>query len=520
MTIVAAGTINTAAIIVPDLYVQIVAPKNYLINGVPTNRVGVVGTASWGPVNQPTIIGDMPSYVTQFGAPVSRKYDAGTHVATAVQQGATDFRVVRVTDGTDVAASSTGVSTCITFAAKYTGSLGNNLTVQIATGSKANSFKAIVGVPGGVPEVYDNITGSGNAFWVAMTNAINKGVGVLRGASNLIVATAGSGATAPSAVTCTFTGGTDGNAVTASNVVGVDTTPRKGLYALRGQGCSLLVMSDLDDSTQWTTVDGVALTEGMYAIQTGPSGDTISNAVSTKATAGLDSYSTKLLFGDWVLWNDPFLGQQRYVSPQGFMAGRLANLSPERSGLNKQMFGVVGTQKSNSTAATYSTAELTALIQAGIDVITNPGAGGIAQWCSRVGHNSSSNAAVQGDNYTRMTNFIAATLDAGMGIYVGEVINLDLARNVKSTLTAFLMALVGQGLLGQDVDDGGLPFGVICNIGPGTNNPPERTKLGYFQADVQVQYMAINEKFIVNLEGGQTVTVNRQTTQVGQITSF
>jgi hypothetical protein len=107
-----------------------------------------------------------------------------------------------------------------------------------------------------------------------------------------------------------------------------------------------------------------------------------------------------------------------------------------------------------------------------------------------------------------------------MGIYVGEVINLDLARNVKSTLTAFLMALVGQGLLGQDVDDGGLPFGVICNIGPGTNNPPERTKLGYFQADVQVQYMAINEKFIVNLEGGQTVTVNRQTTQVGQITSF
>lgn len=520
MTIVAQGSINTAALVVPDLYVQIVAPQNYLINGVPTGRIGVVGTAAWGPTNQPVIIGDMPSYVLAFGAPVARKFDMGTHVATAVQQGAQDFRCVRVTDGTDVAASSTGVSTCITFAAKYTGSLGNNITVQIATGSKAASFKAIIGVPGGQPEVYDNITGSGNAFWVNLANAINKGAGVLRGASNLVVATAGVGTTLPSAVTCTFTGGTDGNGVTSSNVVGVDTTPRKGLYALRGQGCSLLVMSDLDDSTQWTTVDGVAQFEGMYAIQTGPSGDTISNAVTTKATAGLDDWSSKLLFGDWILWNDPFLGQARYVSPQGFVAGRLANLSPERSGLNKILYGVAGSQKSNSTAATYSTAELTALIQAGIEVVTNPGAGGVAYWCPRVGHNSSSNAAVQGDNYTRMTNFIAATLNAGMGVYVGEVINQELAFNVKSTLTSFLMALVGQGLLGQDVDDGGLPFSVICDIGPGTNNPPERTKLGYFVANVQVQYQAINEKFIVNMEGGQTVTVQRQTTRVGHVTAF
>lgn len=516
--IVAQGTINTAALVVPDLYVQIVPPQNYMLNGAPSNVVGVVGTAAWGPVNQPVIVGDMPAYARLFGSPVNRKYDAGTHVATAIQQGANNFRVVRVTDGSDLAAVSVGVATCITFTAKYTGSLGNNLTVQLTTGSKANSWKAIVGVPGGQAEQYDNIVGTGNAFWVALAAAINFGTGVLRGASQLITASALSGSTAPSAATYTFTGGTDGaSSVTSANIVGADVTPRTGIYALRSQGCSILVPADCDDSTRWTTIDGVALAEGMYSIVCGPSGDTIANAVTVKATAGLDSYATKMMFGDWILWNDPFLQLQRYVSPQGFVAGRLANLSPEQSSLNKPLYGVVGTQRSNSTAATYSNAELQTLILAGIDVITNPGAGGVPIWTVRVGHNSSSNAAINGDNYTRLTNFIATSLNVGMGYFCGLPINIDLAQGVYSTLSNFFLTLVGQRILGQDVDDNGLPFGVICGLGKGTNNPPERTKLGYFQADCSVQYQAINEKFIVNLQGGQTVTVTRQTTQAGQI---
>lgn len=516
--IVPAGTLNTAALVVPDLYVQIVPPANYLMNGRPSNTVGIVGTAAWGPVNQPVIIGDMPSYVQAFGSPVARKFDAGTQLATAVQQGADSFRVVRVTDGTDVAASSTGVPTCITFAARYTGSLGNNLTVQLATGSKSGSWKAIIGVPGGQPELFDNISGTGSAFWVALAAAINSGTGVLRGPSKLVVATALAGSTAPLAATYTFSAGTDGTAtLTSAGIVGVDTSPRTGIYALRSQGCSVLLPADLDDTTTWTTVNGLALQEGMYAILTGPSGDSIASAVTAKQTAGLDSYACKLMLGDWILWNDPFLQLPRYVSPQGFVAGRLANLSPEQSSLNKTLYGVVGSQRSNSTSATYSSAELAVLELAGIDVITNPGAGGLSMWTCRIGHNSSSNASINGDNYTRLTNFIASSLNAGMGYYIGKPINLALAQGVSATLNSFLLNMLGQGLLGTDVDDNGLPYSVICNIGPGTNNPPSRTKLGYFQADVQVQYMSINEKFIINLQGGQTVTVTRSTTQNGQV---
>lgn len=518
--IIAQGTINTASLVVPDIYVQIVPPQNLLIAGTPTNIIGIAGTAAWGPVNQPVIIPDMPSYVRQFATPVPRKYDMGTHVATAIQQGANSFRCVRVTDGTDVAATSTGVATCITFTALYSGTAGNNLTVQLMTGSKAGSYKAIVGVPGGLPEQFDNITGTGNAFWVALANAINNGTTVLRGPSQLITAQAGSGATAPSAGIYTFTGGTDGVAsFSTANLIGADITPRKGIYALRNQGCSILVVSDCDDSTQWTTIDGLASQEGLYAIQTGPSGDTISNAVTTKQTAGLDDFSSKMMFGDWILWNDPFLLLQRYVSPQGFVAGRLANLSPEQSSLNKRLYSVVGSQRSNSTAMSYSNAELVVLEQAGIDVIANPGAGNLYFWTVRIGHNSSSDEATNGDNYTRMTNFIASSLNAGMGLYIGRPINPALQQGVSSTLNSFLLGMLGQGMLGLDVDDGGLPFSVVCGLGPGTNNPPWRTKAGFFQADVSVQYMAINERFIINLQGGQTVTVTRQTFSFGQVTA-
>src|ERR1700761_3703370 len=88
MPIVQQGSINTTALIVPDLYVQIVPPQNLVLNGVPTNVLGVVGTASWGPVGHPVIVGTMADYAQQFGSIVPRAYDMGTQVATAVQQGA------------------------------------------------------------------------------------------------------------------------------------------------------------------------------------------------------------------------------------------------------------------------------------------------------------------------------------------------------------------------------------------------------------------------------------------------
>jgi phage tail sheath protein FI len=176
--------------------------------------------------------------------------------------------------------------------------------------------------------------------------------------------------------------------------------------------------------------------------------------------------------------------------------------------LNKPLYSVVGTQISgvpnSGQSTTYSDAELQTLFQAGIDVIANPQPGG-SYWGVRCGHNTSSNPATNGDNYARMTNYIAATLAAGMGGFVGQVINSSLFQQIRSTQLSYLQSLLGQGILGSL--DGSLPFSVICDA---SNNPISRTSLGYVQSDCQVQYQGINEKFIVNVEGGQTVIVQSQ----------
>jgi uncharacterized protein len=510
MPVVQQGSINTTALIVPDLYVQIVPPSVTLLNGLPTNILGIVGTATWGPVNAPTIVGNMAQYAQQFGAIQARKYDMGTAVAAAVLQGANNFKCVRVTDGTDVAASIVVQTSCITFTSKYTGTLGNSATVTIAAGSQANTSKVMVTMPNMVPEVFDNI-GSGltaNALWVAIANAINNGISGLRGPSQFIVATAGVGTAAPTLTSYTLTGGTDGaTTITGSVLVGVDTVPRKGMYALRNTFTSIAMLADCDDTTTFTNQVAFGLSEGIYMVGVTPAGDAISTAVTNKASAGIDSYAFKYLFGDWVYFNDTVNNQIRLISPQGFVAGRLANLSPEQSSLNKPLYGIVGTQKSYQNQ-TYSGAELQSLGLAGIDVITNPIPAG-SMFGVRFGHNSSSNAVTNGDNYTRMTNYIAYTLNAGMGLFIGQLQSATVRRNAAATISSFLSNMEQQGMIGAV--NGGPSFSVQIDA---ANNPMPRVALGYMQADVKVIYLSIIEKFLINVEAGQSVQVNRQTTQL------
>jgi len=513
------GSINTTSLIVPDLYVQIVPPQNLVLNGVPTNIVGVVGTASWGPVDEPAIVGSMADYAQVFGPIVPRQHDMGTQIATAVQQGAQNFRCVRVTDGTDAAAYSVVPGTNASVAAVCTGSLGNRITITLGTGSQPNTWKLSVLLPGFAPEVYDGLSGNGAAFWTGLAAAVNTGMGPQRGPSALVVASAGGSTASPAPFSLTLgssSAGADGaSSVGSSQLIGADTPARSGLYALRGQGCGIALLADCADSATWTTQAGFGLQEGIYMILTTPPGDTIANAVTTIAAAGLNRYAAKLMFGDWLWWSDQVNNTVRLVSPQGFAAGRLANLSPEQSSLNKPIYGIIGSQRTGTPGSgqntAYSSADLSALLAAGIDLICNPQPAG-SFWGVRGGRNTSSNPATDGDDYTRLTNYIAETLAAGMGQYVGQVINSNLFNQIRSTQLSFLNNMLGQGLLGST--DGSIPFSVICDA---SNNPSSRTGLGYVQSDAQVQYQAINERFIVNVEGGQTVQVSRQTLPTGQV---
>ena len=661
--IVQAGQINVAALQVAGVYIQIVPPQ-LLINGVPTNVAGLVGSAAWGPVNSPTIVGGYSNYAAQFGDMVPRKYDAGTHVWNAYQQGnQVVFQMVRVTDGTDTAATISIQSGALVLTSKYTGSLGNKQQVTIGAGSAANSQRATLITPGVLPEVFDNIlqgvasiavtagtvytsvpsltfgaptiaggvqasagaslvtygtptvgaggtghvvgdlltlsngvivkvaavtggvitsfvaqgtsgtavglltsgavptnpvaqvsssgagvgatvnltwclgpvqnlvAGSGYtsaptitvnggggsagayvasiAYWPNIASAINSGQGNLRGPSANFIASVGSSTAAPTATTYTLAGGTDGAAgVTGNTLVGADSYPRTGMYALRGRGCSLIDLADCDLSTTWTTQVAFGLTEGAYMIGVTPSGDTISNAQSEITTAGIDSYAMKLMLGDWCYISDTINNLTRLTSPQGFVVGVLGNLAPNQSSLNKPINGIVGTQKS-STGVPYTNADLQSLALARLDCIANPIPQGASFGCQN-GHNTSSNVAIRGDNYTRMTNFVAATLAAGLGSYIGTLATPGQMRACKATIDSFMTNVQAAGLIGDPTNPSAAqPWKTTLDA---SNNPPTMLAIGVEQATLQYTMQSVVEELVVSVQGGQSVTISRSTT--------
>jgi hypothetical protein len=105
---------NPAALTVPAVYL-IVQPPQASITGAPASVFGKVGTASWGPVNQAQLIGSLQAQNITFGgisaASLSDPFDMATSVWASYQQASNPqgltIQGVRVSDGTDVAASVT-----------------------------------------------------------------------------------------------------------------------------------------------------------------------------------------------------------------------------------------------------------------------------------------------------------------------------------------------------------------------------------------------------------------------------
>lgn len=650
---------------VPGVTVNIIPPVPVL-NGVPTNLIGFVGTAAWGPKNSPTRVGNMQDMLALFSTPQPQQYDLGTCVYVGTLNSANNFICVRVTDGTDTAAVADILDSAMSPAigavltSIYTGSGGNQTFAILSTGSgstpSAPTYRITIFMTGGIPEVFDAIGGSGIVFWQNLVSAINNGQSVARGRSQLVIASLftgissvtvtapgsyttaptatasiGTGATlvphlsllnsttlagggtgytagdvltlvggtsgtaaqitvdtvtggvvttfhvsragdytalptSPIAVTggsgtgATFTGefgllsiavtapgtgytnstvisisgsgggtatahvgstasplldsqyqlsgGTDGNSgVTTETLVGSDTEPRTGMYALRGSNASMVALVDGDDPTYFTNQVSFGQQEGAYMIGTIAPGyqDNPSGAITIKQNAGIDSYTFKLMTGDWVEINDTFNGQTRFISPQSFVCAILATEPPYLSSLNVPMNGVVATQKTAENRI-YSDANLSQLATGNLDVITRPIPASNSAFGVRLGINTSSNLLASTDNYTRMNNYIALTVLAGMGIFIGNAYNDTTVNKVQNTISAFLQVLAQQGWIG------------VLTTNQNTAPPPafsvsmdtSKQTAGILIANVNVYLFNILSQLVINLNansGQQSITI-------------
>ena len=389
----------------------------------------------------------------------------------------------------------------------YSGSAGNAETWAITKGSSSTTavptWRVSFSLPGFASEAFDNIAGTGNAFWVNLANAVNNGNSPLRGPSALMIATAGAGTTAPAAASGTLTGGTDGaTTITSSVLVGSDTAgARTGAYAFRNSGASHVVIADLSDTTQEPNLIALGQSEGFVCHIAGPAGETPSTGATTEQTLGSNNVWLRRWLGDWCAWNDNFNGQQRLLSPATFGAGLHSTLPPQQSTLNKFVFGVVSTQRSRS-GNPYGTDELKILNDNQIDVIANPLPRGPG-FGVRIGLAKSSDATVNSDMWPVLTSFIARSLTGpgALGSLVGQDITPDYFTQGYDLLDSFL-----SGLANPNNGNGAIIQGYQITFDE-SNNPQSQTATGLVVAQVLIRYFGIARVFLVNLQSGATVVL-------------
>ncbi len=511
MPVYQAGSLNTTSLQAPDLYVIIQPPGQTYINGVPTDGLGLIGVGSWGPVNSPIMgIGGNAQAQQFVGGITNRAHDLATAVAVGTQNSVHNFIMVRVTDGTDAAATVNLMDTASTPAIGmkltgfYTGVVGNTISAIIQTGTANGTYKLAIMRAGFTPEVFDNIGGTGAAFWANAVAAVNSGQSGLRGPSQIVVATIGTGTGLPNtATTYTLAGGLDGTTtITDTLLVGTDGLTRTGMYALRKSGAAVGNLVDCQTSTTWTAQLAFGLQEGIYFHTANPPGTSITASAAALVTAGVDGYGLACLVGDWCYWMDVANGVQRFLSPATFTSAEQAALSPEQSVLNKPIKGIISTSRSIQNLP-YSDAEIGNAAQGRLEVITL-GAPGGSYFSCRTGRNTSSNQGTNGDNYSRMTNYIAFTIAASYGYVVGKVQTIDLRRTTKGSMDAFFSNLQLNGMIGNVNQPTKPAWSVEIDA---ANNPFSQVALGYMTATVAVTYLSIVRYFLVNIQGGQTVTV-------------
>ncbi len=532
--IISQNNFNPANLTADGLYIEQLQPPTY-IRGVPTSIAGIVGTASWGRVNQPIYCGNAPQASAAFGsinaASLTDPYDLPTDMAVAFQQGQNSSLAiwgVRVTDGTDVAASTTLMTSGspvsgVTLSAVSTGTLGNQFSATLSLGARTNTTTvAIVPFSGLQPELYPNLPNA--TFWTSLVDAITSGISNVRGPSSIVTAVLSTG-TAPSGLpalgTFNFTGGTDGRTgVTAATLIGQNLTyPFTGLQSFSDVNPPLSVtwMAGVTDQTQVPSFQSFLDNNGTWGLFAFPTGTSTADAVTQAQALGVEDGNFSYC-KDSIYWYDPINSKVRLLLPYAFIGGRTAALGPQFNPGNTPVYGVLGTERNNPYTGTvpYSNAEIGELANAGVMFISNPCPGGAFFGIREATTTALMNPALQAEGvveYARMTNFLSNSLGATMGLYVdklqGQGPNDPLRQAIRQSLKQFL-----NPMLGSMIDD----YLVTCEFSatgtPGLGiNTPQSIAQHFLYAMVQVRYLSSVRFFVLALQGGTTVVTS--TTSAG-----
>ena len=526
--ILSANSFSEASLGAPGAYLVIEPPPAIAV-GAPTNIGGVVGTAPWGPLNTPTLLSDLNTATQAYGpvtaAALTDSHDLPTDLKYALAQAAGSGAPiglwgVRVSDGTDTAASVSLLDTATTPAsggtlkALYTGTMGNSIQVALYAGALANTVSVkLQGFTNSQIEVFPNIAApaASGAFWTNLSNALSQGISGVRGPSQLARFTIASSVNPPALGTFSLIGGTDGRTtVTTADLTGQGATlPYTGAYALQGVAPAVtgFWIAGLTDQTAYSAMWGLAKGMAAFFSITFPTGTASSTCVTDLQTYGIAD-PWLFAYKDWQYVYDDVNNVVRLIPPFAVNNGRVLTLSPAVSPLNKAVYAVVGTERSNPLTGAnqpYTNVEIAQLQSAGIMVVANPSPGG-NYFGFQTGVNTSSNTVQSPVEWTRVTDYLATLIATTAGQFTGQNQTVEsgdpLRASVRGTYNSMIQGLTtGTTKL---VDSGS----VQCDL---SNNPPSSVAAHKLFAYFLFRYLSSVWYFVAQLTGGTTVVTSGST---------
>ena len=553
---------------------------------MPSNIGAVLGSASWGPVNVPTLVGTPTALLSAFG-PIGNANAFGSGVGTTLAATANPYELVseavaafsqasgrgnialwcvRCVDGTNYAAGGTpgtggtGQNTTgayaslalddamsvlgITLYGLYMGTLGNELKVSVAVGSRGAGYLTVtITPPGGLglgQEIYPNIPGTAgtsgsvtSTFWqnfaTALTTGMINGVQV-RGPSNLVTGILNASLSTahpatPAIITASamtggldgdtnVTGGFSGTATLPPNMIGSSgATPPTGIYTLGNLNppvAQFRLAGFGEASGDWaelSTVSAAANSLGAVTYVGFPIGDNSATGTATALVNTTGVFDWEVVpVKDHQFWNDGTSGP-RFFPTAPFVMGYDLTLPPERSPLNGAILGTIGSYRdvSAGSPAPYSNAEIGQCQSGGITLIAKPSPGGNYEgFNTAVNASASINLVTAPLEYATMTNFMAKSLAGLMGKYVGMLQSpIDPQDPTRAAVAAELNNFGGTLVNARRL----AAFAAVCDL---SNNTATTIALHYLFAAVQAAYFASIWFFLLSFTGGTTVQVQVQ----------
>jgi hypothetical protein len=424
--------------------------------------IGIVGTFSRGKVNEATTVGNLEQLVNIFG-----EYKSGLtgylSALGALNQGANDIKIVRIGGSTIASATKTfkdGQSPTpqdsVIVTAKTPGTWGNDITVAVATGTQANTFKLVV-VYLSQSETFDNLT---------LLNVGNI-------SSQFITAVKATGATQiPANISSTpLVGGNDGTVTTDEDYVGtVDGSGnRSGLKVFDAVKCAIILCAQQSTvairSALIAHCAAATLAQGLrVAVLNTPAGQSVSQAVAITAT--LDSMRAILVYP----WLEPQESVGSYIAPDGYYAGRLSMLAAQQSPSNKQIAGIL------SCESLFTEAEIKDLTLAKISPINLVVGRGFR---IRNGVNLATNVAWNQTSIRRAFDQLEMEVYDGLQWAVGN----ENTPNLRLAAAAQMDALLFNKKMKREIYD---YKPAVCDD---TNNTPETIAARILNVQVRVRPM-------------------------------